>query len=151
MDIVSIMPFERMLTFHVGQSSWSFWSQVGMCHQNSFPFSILTVQPLDVISGWFWAVDICRNSIPLFDWISFILLWTNGIRIFFDFKQCKTHCESAHKVFQWISSCKLCVMKLILLVPLMTASSSSLGNDVPFSGTVLDLLNIRLVIVWQFS
>ena len=133
------------------QSSWYFWSQVGPCHQNSFLFSILTVQPLDAIYSGFWAVDTYRNSTPLFDWISSIPHWTNGVRIFFDFNQYKTHCESLHKVFWWILSCKLCVMKLMLLVRIRAASSLSLGNDVSFSGAILDLRNIRFVIVWTFS
>ena len=38
----------------------------------------------------------------------------------------------------------LSLMKLMLLVSIMMASSSSLGNDVSFSGAILDLLNIRL-------
>ena len=117
---------ESMLTFHVGQLSWYFLSQVGPCHQNSFPFRILTVQPLDAISTGFWVVDTYRNSTPLFDWISSILLWTNGVRIFFDFNHCNKHCESVHKVFRWILSCKFCVMKLMLLVAIKTGSSSSL-------------------------
>ena len=151
-DMASIMSFERMLASHVGQLSWSFLSQVGPCHQNSFPFSILTVQLLVAISAVFWGVDTYRNSMPLLDWISYILLWTNGVRIFFDFNhQCNTHFESVHKVFRWILSCKLCVMKLMLLVPKRAACSLSLGNDVSFSGAILDLLNIRLVIVWPFS
>ena len=124
---------------------------VSRCGVSSFLFSILTVQPLDAISAGFWAVDTYRNSMPLFDWISSILLWTNGVRIFFDFSQCKTHCESVHKVFRWISSCKLYVMKLMFLVPIRAASSSSLCNNLCFSGAILDLLNIRLVIVRPFS
>ena len=83
-DMASIVSFERMSNVHVGQSSCSFQSQVGPCHQNSFLFRILTVQPLDAISAGFWSVDTYRNSMPLFDWTSSIFLRTNGVRIFFD-------------------------------------------------------------------
>ena len=113
--MASISSFERMSTFHIDQLLWSFWSQAGPCHQKSFPFSILTVQPLDLIFNGFWSVDTYQNSMPLFDRISSFFLRTNGVRSFSDFNQCKIHSGSVHKVFQWISSC---VMKLILLVPI---------------------------------
>ena len=148
--MASIASFERMLPFHVDQSLWSFWIQVGPCHQIPFPCSILTVELLDTMSIGFWSIETCQNSMPLFDWISFILFWKIAFRIFFDFNQCKKYCESVHKVFQWISNCKFCVMKLILLILMKAASSWSWDNDVSYNGAILGLMKRRLVLFDHF-
>ena len=82
-DMASIMPFEKMSTYHVGQSLWSFWSQVGPCHQKSFPFSILTVQPPDTISVGLWSkIHERALSWSVFVEESFILTASNAQKSF---------------------------------------------------------------------
>ena len=98
----------------------------------------------------FWSIETYQNSMPLFDWISSILLWKIAFRIFFGFNYCKKYRESVHKVFRWILNCKFCVMKLILRILMKTASSWSWGNDVSFNGAILDLMKRRLVLFGYF-
>ena len=118
--------------FFTGQADSSFCSQDGPCHHNfDWPIS-KAHEPLVAISAGFSSDQIYRKEISFSIKISLTRFSTNTDRGFLVLNQCKTHCESDHKIRLETFTLNSFTRKLAALTPINTANSSKRGMVISF-------------------